>query len=160
MNIKQLIEKAIKGEALTEEEKVALAAFDPDAMAAAARKKAEATTLAAQAEQATLAESLKAAQAKLDEAALSGKSDVEKLQAQLDRAAADVSEKNEAIAGLHASQKAADRAGKMNGLLSKAGISFVKGVDPELMQSAARDVTREPAHRLTAARNRLPRPNC
>lgn len=140
MNIKQLIEKAIKGEALTEEEKVALAAFDPDAMAAAARKKAEATTLAAQAEQATLAESLKAAQAKLDEAALSGKSDVEKLQAQLDRAAADVSEKNEAIAGLHASQKAADRAGKMNGLLSKAGISFVKGVDPELMQSAARDV--------------------
>lgn len=140
MNTKQLIEKMLKGEALTDEEKATLTAFDPDASAAAARKKAEATADAAKAEQAKLADSLKAAQAKIDAAALEGKSDTEKLQAQLDRAAAELADKNEAIAGLHASQKAADRAGKVRGLLSKAGIAFVSGVDQGLMQSAARDV--------------------
>jgi chromosome segregation ATPase len=84
MNIKELIQKALKGEA-TDEEKTALLGFDPDSTAAAARKSEAEKRKQAEKERDELKAKIEEAQAEIDEAKNAGKSGAEKEKLQLEK---------------------------------------------------------------------------
>ncbi len=128
MQIKDLIAKAIAGE-LDDEGKQTLAAFDPDALAAASRRKAEetATTLKAQIEALT-------GQLKAKETETLSASEL------MERRIADLTGKVEQLATAKAEAEKAVKAAHRRDALSKVrashGINFVKSVDPDIAESA------------------------
>lgn len=131
MNIKELLAKALKGEALTDEEKAALAAFDPDkaanGAAAAARK-------AAEKERDTLKAQLDELQAKLDEAGNAGKSEVEQLKAQVAKLTKAVETAQAAATKAESDRKALLRGTKLDRIVG--GLKFVDGIDVSLPRLA------------------------
>ncbi len=128
MTIKELIQKAVEGQ-LDDEGKATLAAFDPDSLAANARRKAEeqAGTLKQQVEQLTQQLQTKEGE-KLSETE------------QLSRRIADLSTKIEQVQAEKAAADKAVQAAARRDLLGKAraahGITFVKGVDPDIAEAA------------------------
>ncbi len=133
MQIKDILAKVTKGETLTDEEKQALAGFDPDAVvnsaAAAARKKAESDAAKAAQEAADLKAKLDAAMAKLTEAEGKGKTDLQKLQEQVATLSRQVETANAEKAKLVRQQKLDD-------VIRSSGLQFVKEVDGSIMRSA------------------------
>lgn len=131
MNIKELLAKALRGEALTDEEKAALAAFDPDkavnGAAAAARK-------AAEKERDTLKAQLDELQAKLDEAGNAGKSEVEQLKAQVAKLTKAVETAQAAATKAESDRKALLRGTKLDRIVG--GLKFVDGIDVSLPRLA------------------------
>jgi len=131
MNIKELLAKVLKGEALTDEEKAALAAFDPDkaanGAAAAARK-------AAEKERDTLKAQLDELQAKLDEAGNAGKSEVEQLKAQVAKLTKAVETAQAAATKAESDRKALLRGTKLDRIVG--GLKFVDGIDVSLPRLA------------------------
>lgn len=131
MNIKELLAKVARGEALTDEEKTALAAYDPDkaanGAAAAARK-------AAEKERDTLKAQLEELQTKLDEAGNAGKSEVEQLKAQVAKLTKAVETAQQAATKAESDRKALLRGTKLDRIVG--GLKFVDGLDATLPRLA------------------------
>jgi hypothetical protein len=131
--IKDILNKAAAGEALTDEEKAIATGYDPqresDAVAAAARKRAESEAETLRKEQATLAAQLKDAQSKLEAASNAGKSDVQKLTEQVNALTQQVT------AGAAERAKLV-RQQKLDDVIRLSGIEFVPEVDGGIMRNA------------------------
>lgn len=133
MNLKDILAKVAKGEALTDAEKAFLAGYDPqkdlDAAAAAARKKAEADALKASQDLATTQQQLKDAQTKLEEAGNKGKTDLQKLQEQ-------VATLTQQVTAASAEKAKLIRQQKLDDVIRGSGVQFVKEVDGGIMRNA------------------------
>lgn len=127
MDIKALLAKIAKGETLTTEELAFVAAYDPEraanSAAAAARKKAEADLKTAK-DRVTELES------QLADAGDAGKTELEKLQKQVEKLTKTLADKEAVIAKATADQKKTVRDGKIAKILSK--FEVMPGVDVEL----------------------------
>lgn len=133
MNIKELIQKALKGE-LTDEEKTALSGFDPDSAAAAARKSEAEKRKQAEKERDELKAKIEEAQAEIDEAKNAGKSGAEKEKAQLEKALKKLQDAEAKAAKSEAEFAEHRRNAKLDGLLN--GLKFVDGFDRDLIRPA------------------------
>jgi hypothetical protein len=127
MDIKAILAKVLKAEALTDEEKQALTEYDPDRIAAAGRKKAEADLK-------VMVEKVTELEAQLAEAGNEGKTETEKLQKQLEKLTKTVAEKDALIQKAEADRKKGIRDGKISKVLG--GIKIMDGVDPDLVKLA------------------------
>jgi DNA repair exonuclease SbcCD ATPase subunit len=131
MDIKALLAKVAKGEALTDEEKQALTEYDPDraanSAAAAARKKAEAELKAAK-------DKVTELEQQLSEAGNEGKTELEKLQKALEKANKTLAEKDALIQKAEADRKKGIRDGKIGKIMS--GLKLMDGVDQDLVRMA------------------------
>lgn len=129
MDIKALLAKLAKGEALTTDELAELAAFDPDkaanSAAAAARKKAEVDLKAAKDRVAEL-------EAEAADKSNEGKTELEKVQKQLEKLTKDLATKDAALAKADADRKKGIRDGKIGKLMSD--IKLMDGVDADLVR--------------------------
>lgn len=137
MNLKELIAKFLKGDALTDDEKKSLAEFDPDTIAAAARKGEADKRKQAEKEKADLQAKFDEAQAKLDEAAESGKSAAEKEKAAVEKTLSKLKAAEEKAAKIEADFSAHRRNAKLDSLLGS--LKFVDGLDPDLIRPAFRE---------------------
>lgn len=129
MDIKAVLAKVANGEALTDDEKAELKAYDPDKVsnsaAAAARKKAEQELKAAKDRVAEL-------ELEASEKGNEGKTELEKVQKQLEKLTKDLATKDQALAKAEAERKKGIRDGKISKLLS--GIKLMDGVDQDLVR--------------------------
>lgn len=131
MTIKDILAKVRKGEALTDEEKAALEAFDPDKVAdskaAAARKEAEKQRDALKAQLAEL-------EGKLEEAGNAGKSEVEQLKGQVAKMAKAVEDSKALVAKAEGEKRALVRSTKLDRIMGN--LKIVEGVDQSLPRLA------------------------
>lgn len=134
MNIKELIQKALKGETLTDEEKTTLSGFDPDSTAAAARKSEAEKRKQAEKERDELKAKIEEAQAEIDEAKNAGKSGAEKEKAQLEKTLKKLQDAEAKAAKSEAEFAEHRRNAKLDGLLN--GLKFVDGFDRDLIRPA------------------------
>jgi hypothetical protein len=133
MTIKEILAKVGRNEALTDEEKSAIVAFDPDAAmnaaAAAARKKAETEAQKATSDLSAAMARLSELETKLAEAGGKGKSEVDTMRAQLDAV-------QKKVADLTAERGKLIREQKLADVIRGSGIQFVKEVDGSIMRRA------------------------
>ncbi len=133
MNLKDILAKVKKGEALTDEEKTFLETYDPDAVvnnaAAAARKKAEADAAKAAADLKATQDKLAEMQAQLEEAGSKGKTEAQKLQEQVAKLTKQFEQASTEKAQLVRQQKLDD-------VIRQSGLQFVKEVDGGIMRNA------------------------
>jgi multidrug efflux pump subunit AcrA (membrane-fusion protein) len=133
MKIKDILAKIAKGETLTDAEKAFLADYDPDrdvnSAAAAARKKAESDAEKAIADAAALKQQLADAQAKLEDSAGKGKTEVEKLAAQ-------VATLTQQVQASQVEKAKLIRQQKLDDVIRTSGLQFVKEVDGGIMRGA------------------------
>lgn len=131
MDIKAILAKVRKGEALTDEEKAALEAYDPDkasnTAAAAARKEAEKQRDALKAQLAEL-------EGKLEEAGNAGKTEVEQLKLQVAKLTKSVDESKAALTKAESEKRGLIRGSKLDRIMS--GMKFVDGLDVSLPRLA------------------------
>lgn len=131
MSIKNLIQKLLAGEQLPDSDRATLVAFDPDAIAAAARKSATERALALESEKATLAVEVETLRTKLADA---GKSESEKIATALATANAKIAaiEKDRDEEKLKAAKLM--RESKLSKIL--AGVQVPTGIKPAVVHSA------------------------
>jgi hypothetical protein len=129
VTIKDILAKVTKGEQLTDEEKAVVAGFDPDGLAAAARKKAEADAAKALADAQAFRAQLDEAQAKLSEAEGKGKTDLEKLTAQ-------VATLTQQVTAARGEKAKLVRQQKLDDVIRGSGLQFVPDVDGGIMRGA------------------------
>ena len=133
MTIKDILAKITKGEALSDEEKAFAASYDPqkdlDGAAAAARKKAEADAEKARKDLEALQTKLTDAEVKLQDAAGKGKTDLEKLTAQ-------VATLTQQVQAAQVEKAKLVRQQKLDDVIRQSGIQFVKEVDGGIMRGA------------------------
>lgn len=128
MNIKAILAKLTKGEALTDEEKSNLSGFDPDTVAAAARKKAEAEAKAAADKVSELEAKLTEQQEKIDNA---GKTEAEKAKVEQAKIAKKLAEYEARVETLAREKGEIVRGYKLAGIAGN--LKFVDGVDRDLI---------------------------
>lgn len=128
MNIKAILAKLDKGEALTDEEKTFLKNFDPDTVAAAARKKAEGEAKAAADKAAEMEAKLTELQEKIDNA---GKSEAEKAKVEQAKIAKKLADYEARVETLAREKGEIVRGHKLAGIAGK--LKFVDGVDRDLI---------------------------
>ncbi len=121
MNIKELIAQALEGQ-IDAEGRKALQDFDPDALAAASRRKAEA-------EAEKLREALKLKETEQ-------LSSAEQMARRIEDLTGKVDALNQAKEQAETAVKQAQRRDALNRLRSTHGIAFVKSVDPEIADAA------------------------
>ena len=133
MNVKDILGKVAKGEALTDDEKAFVASYDPEqatnAAAAAARKKAEAEADKARKDLEALTVRLTDAETRLQDAAGKGKTDLEKLTQQ-------VGTLTQQVQAAQAEKAKLIRQQKLDDVIRKTGVAFVKEVDGGIMRQA------------------------
>lgn len=140
MNIVEVIAKAAKGEALTDEEKAGLKEFNPqkqvDSAAAAARKEAEAKAEAAKGEAAKLQKQIDDLNAALKAKDDAGKTDLERAQEQVKQFAGQLKELQGKVEFAEKEKSALVREQKLDSVLREAGIQFIDGVDHKILTRA------------------------
>ena len=140
MSIKDILAKLLKGDKLTDDERKLAEGFDLqkqlDESAADARRKAEAKA-EAEKKRADEAESkLKEKDEQAKKEADSKKTDIERLQDTLKAVQQQLEAQRTEAAELKAAQAKAARSSKIAGLMEKAGIQFVEGVDSKVLRGA------------------------
>jgi len=136
MTIKELLAKMLKGEALTDEEKKLVQEWDPDATAAAARRKAEADAKKLADKLAELEAANAELAKKAAEAGSAGKTEAEKLVKQVETLTKQVEQITLAKADADAKAAQLAREQRIGQLRAKHGVKFVDGVDPALVEGA------------------------
>ena len=140
MDIKAVLEKVKKGEALDDAEKKALSEFDLqkhiDGAQAEARRKAEAALETEKQERAKLAAQI----ADLEQKVKAKEGEKLSVTEQLQRALSDLQQKFDASekrsTDLAAAQAKANRSAKVQDLAKKFGVSFIDGVDARILTGA------------------------
>jgi len=136
MNIKELLAKISKGEALTDEEKVFVAAYDPEKVvnstAAAARKSAEAKLKEKEAELQKLQSDIETLRTDADEKANANKPELEKLTREMEQLQKGLAEKETAVQQLVQEKRQMIRNGKVSRIM--ATLKCVEGLDPEIVR--------------------------
>lgn len=127
MSIKDLLAKLTKGEAMNDEEKKTLAEFDPDKLAAAARKDGEKKAKDMEAKLAELQEQLEAA-------SNVGKSESEKLKAEHEKAQKKLAAMESQLNATLAEKAKFIRESKVEKIMGK--LKTVPGVDAEIVRMA------------------------
>jgi hypothetical protein len=140
MSIKDLINKALKGEALSDADKATLGEYDPDAAlnaaAAASRRKAE-EQAAASAK--ALEDERKAHQATKDQiadAANKGKTETERLRADLASAAGKITDLEGRFTRSETEKAALVRRQALQQVRTAAGIQFAPGLDHGMLEES------------------------
>lgn len=128
MNIKAILAKVAKGESLTDEEKSILNSFDPDTVAAAARKKAEGEAKAAADKASEMEAKLTELQEKIDNA---GKTEAEKAKVEQAKIAKKLADYEARVETLAREKGEIVRGHKLAGIVGK--LKFVDGVDLDLI---------------------------
>jgi hypothetical protein len=128
MNFKDLLAKLLKGDALTDDEKKTLADFDPDAVAAAARKQAEKEAKKQADKAAELEASLAELKGRLDDV---GKSEAEKAKAEQDKAAKQLAELKVQVETLSREKGEIIRGHKLAAIAGR--LKLVPGVERDLV---------------------------
>ncbi len=136
MTIKDLLAKMLKGDTLTDEEKKLVQEYDPDATAAAARRKAEADAKRLADKLAELEAANADLAKKADEAGSAGKSEADKFTKQVEALSKQVEALTKAKADADATAARLGREQKIGQLRAKHGVKFVDGVDPALVEGA------------------------
>jgi len=138
MKLKDILAKAAKGEALTDEEKKFLTEHDPDKAAndaaAAARRKAEDKAAELEKDRDAIKVKLDEMQAKLDSASNAGKTDLEKAQGQITGLAKQLSDLQTKIQASEKEKSTMIRSQTISELRRKAGIQFVEGLDHGMLE--------------------------
>ncbi len=133
MKLKDILARAAKGEDLTDAEKAFLAEYDPDKatndVAAAARRAAEKKLAEAEKARSALAEQVAEIQAKLDNAADAGKSELEKAQGQIAGLSKKVGELTKQVDAARKEKANMERDQRLASIRTEAGIQFVDGLD-------------------------------
>lgn len=136
MNIKELLAKISKGEALTDEEKAFVAAYDPEKVvnstAAAARKSAEAKLKEKEAELQKLQSDIEALRVEAEEKANANKPELEKLTREMEKLQKGLADKESAVQQLVQEKRQMIRNGKISRIM--AGLKFVEGLDPDIVR--------------------------
>ena len=136
MNIKELLAKISKGEALTDEEKAFIAAYDPEKVvnstAAAARKSAEAKLKEKEAELQKLQSDIETLRTDADEKANANKPELEKLTREMEQLQKGLAEKETAVQQLVQEKRQMIRNGKISRIM--ATLKCVEGLDPEIVR--------------------------
>ncbi len=131
--MKDILQKLLKGEKLTDEERAKAEAYDPEKLqneaAANARRKAESERDAAK----TALDKLKAEIAEKEEA---GKKENEAKLTETQQLMKRIETLEKAKADAEASAKALQRANSIEAIRAKAGVKFVDGIDPEFTRGA------------------------
>jgi len=139
MNIAEIVAKLRKGDTLSDEEQAFADSYDErkalDAASAAGRKKAEERQAAAEKERDDTKTRLAELEKQVEEAANAGKSDTEKIQADLDKALKRNTEAEATVATLREEKRISDRNHAISGLRRKSGIKFIDGIDVSLVES-------------------------
>lgn len=135
MSIKNLIQKLLAGETLPDADRATLASFDPDSIAAAARKSATERALALETEKATLSVEVETLRTKLADA---GKSEGDKIATALATANAKIA----AIEKDRDEEKAKAAKLMRDSKLSKilTGVQVPAGIKPAVVHSALASV--------------------
>lgn len=136
MKIKDILQKIAKGEELTDDEKKFLEAFDPDAVAASARKKAESDAKKAIDEAAKLKTDLEKAQADLAKAQENSNKGKSELELKIEALSQTVKELTKAKEKSDAEAARLSRSQKIAAIRKKHGINFIDGVDPAITDGA------------------------
>lgn len=131
MNIKEILAKLLKGEALTDAEKAFMAEYDPDKTA---DSKAAAARKAAEKERDTLRQKLIDLESQLEDAGNAGKTEVEQLKIQVAKMAKAVETATAAAAKAEGEKKALVRGTKLDRIMG--GLKFVDGLDASLPRLA------------------------
>jgi len=136
MNIKELLAKISKGDALTDEEKEFVAAYDPEKVvnstAAAARKSAEAKLKDKEAELQKLQSDIEALRVEAEEKANANKPELEKLTREMEKLKKGLSDKESAVQQLVQEKRQMIRNGKIGRIMT--GLKFVDGLDPDIIR--------------------------
>ncbi len=140
MKIGELIAKAAKGEALTEEERKALAEFDLqkqiDASAAAARKEAEAKADQAKAEAAKMQKQIDELNAAIKAKDDAGKSDLERAQEQVATFAKQLKDLQGKVEQAEQEKTRMLRSQQLDEVRRNAKLDWIDGVDSKILQRA------------------------
>lgn len=131
MSIKNLIQKLLAGETLPDSDRATLVAFDPDSIAAAARKSATERALALESEKATLAVEVETLRTKLADA---GKSEGDKIATALATANAKIAAIEKDRDEEKAKAAKLMRENKLSKILS--GVEVPQGIKPAVVHSA------------------------
>jgi hypothetical protein len=137
MNLKEILAKLAKGEALTDAEKDFLAKFDPqkaiDDAAAAARRKSETDAKAAKDEADAARRERDDLKAQAEEAANKGKPEIDRLKADNEKLKAKIVELEKTVATLSGERQALTRDAKLTKIIQGSGLDFVQKVDRDAM---------------------------
>ncbi len=140
MDIKAVIVKALKGEALSDEEKASVADFDLqkmiDGAQAEARRKAETALDAERKEREKLAVQIADLEGKLKSTEGAKLSATEQLQKALGDLQAKFEASEKRAADLDRAQKAAARSARVGEIAKHHGVAFVDGVDAKILTGA------------------------
>lgn len=143
MEIKDIIAKIVAGQELAQEEKDAIAAFDPDKAkndaAAAARKDAEAKTKAAQAELQKLKDEADKARKANEDAAKAKMTEAEQLKAEIAKLSAGFKNLQDAKEASDKALAAAARKSAIASIREEHKLRFIDGVDQSLVNGAFAD---------------------
>jgi hypothetical protein len=138
MDIKTVLSKVTKAEALTDDEKAFAASFDLqqeiNKAAAGARKGAEGKLKEKEQALATLQADIETLRAEAEEKANAGKPEIERMAKEIEKLKKAVADKDAGMAALSAEKKNLIRGGKLNRVM--AGLKFVDGIDPDLPRMA------------------------
>lgn len=147
MNIKTLIQRMLNGEQLSDQEKDHLKAFDPDAVAAAARKSASERATAAETELASLREQLAKLQSEVSEA---GKGEAEKSRSAISKLEAQIAAVQKERDAEKAEKAKLIRDSKVSALIAK--VKIIPGVSEKVVRRAIEDSLAEvPTEELEAS---------
>lgn len=138
MNVKELLAKVAKGEALTDEEKTFLAGYDPDKVvnstAAAARKSAEAKLKEKETALQQLQADIESLRAEAEEKANANKPELEKLTRELEKHKKALADSQAALTKADQEKRQMLRNGKIGKIIS--GLKFVDGIDFDVPRMA------------------------
>ena len=137
MDIKEVIAKILDGKSeLTEDDKEMLKNFDPDGIAAAARRKAEAEVGTVKEQLNKLNSEKTEYQHNLEEVENSKLSETDKLSKRMEELNTQVTELKQAKESAEGAKLLMERGNAISGIRKAKGIEFIDGVDPGIVESA------------------------
>lgn len=132
MNITDLLTKLLKGESLTDEEKDFAAKWNPNDTAAAARKKAEERLKASEDAKVDLQRQLDELREQMESASGTGKSELEKTKAALEKATKQLQDMQTKVEGLNQEKADLVRNHQIDRIFG--GIQFVDGIERDMIR--------------------------
>lgn len=134
MNIKNIIEKVLKGETLTDEEKTELRDYNPqkdlDNAAAAVKARYEKRLNETKAEADSLKAKIQELETDAEEKAKGGKTELEQLQAKLSKIEKQAADRDAQVKALEDEKAQIMRSNKVAKIM--AGVKFIDGLNPDI----------------------------